>query len=81
MTTVQDQKSMEVKQNVNITAKDEEEEEEEAEIRRSEEDEERQEPQAEKELRRSERTRKTPVRYGYDEYADLPCAPCCLSSK
>ena len=39
MTTEQDQKSMEVKQNVDITAKDEEEEEE-AEIRRSEEDEE-----------------------------------------
>ena len=68
MTTEPDQKSMEVKQNADITAKDEEEEE--AEIRRSEEDEERQEPQAEKELRRSERTRKTPVRYEYDEYAD-----------
>ena len=54
MTTEPDQKSMELKQNADITAKDEE----------------RQEPQEEKELRRSERTRKTPVRYGYDEYAD-----------
>ena len=67
MTTEPDQKSMEVRQNADITAKDEEEV---AEIRRSGEDEERQEPQVEKELRRSERTRKTPVRYGYDEYAD-----------
>ena len=75
-----DQKSVEVKQNADITAQDEEEV---AEIRRSEKDEERQEPQEEKELRRSERTRKIPVRYGYDEYADpdLPRAPCCLSSK
>ena len=54
MTTEPDQKSMELKQNADITAKDEE----------------RQEPQEEKELRRSERTRKTPVRHGYDEYAD-----------
>ena len=54
MSTEPDQKSMELKQNADITAKDEE----------------RQEPQEEKELRRSERTRKTPVRYGYDEYAD-----------
>ena len=54
MTTEPDQKSMELKKNADTTAKDEE----------------RQEPQEEKELRRSERTRKTPVRYGYDEYAD-----------
>ena len=54
MTTEPDQKSMELKQNADITAKDEE----------------RQEPQEEKELRRSERTPKTPVRCGYDEYAD-----------
>ena len=54
MTTEPDQKSMQLKQNADITAKDEE----------------RQEPQEEKELRRSERTRKTPARYGYDEYAD-----------
>ena len=67
ITTEPDQKSMEVKQNADITAKDKEEL---AEIRRSEKDEERQEPQEDKELRRSERTRKTPVRYGYDEYAD-----------
>ena len=67
MTTEPDQKIMEVKQNADITAKDEEEV---AEIRRSEKDEERQEPLEEKKLRRSERTRKTPVRYEYDEYAD-----------
>ena len=68
MTTEPDLKSIEVNQNADTTAKDEEV----AEIRRSEKDEERQEPQVhvEQELRRSERTRKTPVRYGYDEYAD-----------
>ena len=64
MSTVPDYKGMEVKKNADITAKDEKEV---AEIRRSEKDEERQEPQ---ELRKSERTRKTTVRYGYDEYAD-----------
>ena len=57
MTTEPDSKSMEVKQN---TAQDEEEV---AEVRRSEKEE-------QQELRRSERTRKIPVRYGYDEYAD-----------
>ena len=56
-----DQKSMEMKQNADITAKDDEEV---PENRRSEKDEERQEPQEEKEIRRPERTRKTPVRYG-----------------
>ena len=68
MTTEPDIKSIEVNQNADATAKDEEV----AEIRRSEKEEERQEPQVhvEQELRRSERTRKTPVRYGYDEYAD-----------
>ena len=67
MTTEPDLKNIEVNQNADTTAKDEEV----AEIRRSEK-EERQEPQVhvEQELRRSERTRKTPVRYGYDEYAD-----------
>ena len=72
MTTEPDQKGTEVKNNADITAKDEEEV---VEIRRSEKDEERQEPQKEKELRRSERTRKTPVRYGYDEYADTATYP------
>ena len=67
MTAEPDQKSMEMKQNADITAKDDEEV---PENRRSEKDEERQEPQEEKEIRRSEKTRKTPVRYGYDEYAD-----------
>ena len=61
MTAEPDQKSMEMKQNADITAKDDEEV---PENRRSEKDEERQEPQEEKEIRRSERTRKTPVRYG-----------------
>ena len=61
MTTEPDPKSMEVKQNADATAKDEEEV---AENRRSEKEEEQ------LELRRSERTRKTPVRYGYEEYAD-----------
>ena len=61
MTTEPDPKRMEVKQNADTTAKDEEEV---AEIRRLEKEEEQQ------ELRRSERTRKTPVRYGCDEYAD-----------
>ena len=50
MTTEPDQKSMEVKQNGEITAKDEEEV---AEIRRSEKDEERQEPQEETELKKA----------------------------
>ena len=68
MTTEPDLKSIEVNQNADTTRKDEEV----AEIRRSEKEEERQEPQVhvEQELRRSERTRKTPVRYGYDEFAD-----------
>ena len=60
MTTEPDPKSMEVKQNADTTAKDEEEV---AETRRSE-------TEDQQELRRSERIRKTPVRYGYDEYAD-----------
>ena len=67
ITTEPDQKSIEMKQNGEITAKDEGEV---AEITRSKKDEEQQEPQEEKELRRSERTHKTPVRYGFDEYAD-----------
>ena len=64
MTTEPDLKSIEVNQNADTTAKDEEV----AEIRRSEKEKERQEPQVhvEQELRRSERTRKTPARYGYD---------------
>ena len=66
MTTEPDPKSMEVKQNADTTAKDEEEV---AENRRSEKEEEQQ------ELRRSERTRKTPVRYGYEEYADTATYP------
>ena len=57
MTTEPDPKSMKVKQNTVTTANDEEEV---AEIRRLEKEE-------QQELRRSERTRKTPVRYGYDE--------------
>ena len=69
MTTEPDLKSIEVNQNADTTTKDEEV----AEIRRSEKEEERQEPQVhvEQELQRSERTRKTPVRYGYDKYADI----------
>ena len=68
MTTEPNQKSTEVKQNPDTTAKDEEEVA--AEIRRSEKEEEPQESQEQQELPRSEITHKTPVRYGYDEYAD-----------
>ena len=60
MTTEPDPKSMEGKQNADTTAKDEEVV---AETRRSETEE-------QQELRRSKRTCKVPVRYGYDEYAD-----------
>ena len=60
ITTEPDPKSKEVKQNADTTAKDEEEV---AETRRSETEE-------QQELQRSERIHKTPVRYGYDEYAD-----------
>ena len=60
MTTEPDPKSMEVKQDADSTAKDEEEV---AETRRPE-------TKEQQELRRSERTRKAPIRYGYDEYAD-----------
>ena len=60
MTTEPDPKSMEVKQNADSTAKDKEEV---AETRRPETEE-------QQELRRSERTRKAPIRYGYNEYAD-----------
>ena len=61
MTTEPDPKSIEVRQSADTTAKYEEEV---AEISRSDKEEEQQ------ELRRSKRTRKTPVSYGYDEYAD-----------
>ena len=60
MTTEPDPKRMEVKQNADTTAKDEEEV---AGTRRSETEE-------QQKLRRSERIRKTHVRYGYDEFAD-----------
>jgi len=50
-----------VKQDADTTAKDDEKV---AEIRRSEKEEE---PQEQQELLRSERSRKTRVRYGYDE--------------
>ena len=60
MTTEPDPKSMEVKQNDDTTAKFEEEV---IETRRSETEEQQQ-------LRRSKRTCKAPIRYGYDEYAD-----------
>ena len=58
-TTKPDQKSVEEKQNADITAKDEEKV---AQIRRIEKDRELQEPQYEKELWRSDRTCKIPVR-------------------
>ena len=60
MTTEPDPKSMEVKQNADTTGKEEEEV---AETRRSA-------TKEQHELRRSKRTCKAPVRYGYDEYAD-----------
>jgi len=62
MTTEPDQKSEDVKQNVVATTKDEEV----AEMKKLEKEEE----DTPQEPRKSERTRKAPVKYGYDEYPD-----------
>ena len=63
LTTEPDQKGEDVKQNAGTTTKDEEEVSEMKKLGKEEED-------TPQESRKSERTRKPPARYGYDEYAD-----------
>ena len=63
LTTEPDQKGEDVKQNAGTITKDKEEVSEMKKLKKEEED-------TPQESRKSERTRKPPVRYGYDEYAD-----------